>query len=181
MFKSKGSVFVTFSTRDQCAAFLSQDVKHKDAELITKWQTDYYSSKKTERLEKQKEKNAKLNPEIDLPKGSVLHITDIKPDVTREMIKAKIEAMEYDVAFVDFAKGDEAAYVRLNKENGANELLAKLENSKIKFDENEAPVIVLEGEKEEKYLAECVEKIKARRRQDNSNKRKHHNWNRSRD
>lgn len=180
-YKSKGSVFVTFSTREQCAAFLSQDVKYKDAELITKWQTDYYSSKKTERQEKQKEKNAKLNPEIDLPKGAVLHITEIKPDVTREMIKAKIEAMEYDVAFVDFAKGDEAAHVRLSKENAAKELIAKLENSKIKFDENESPVIVLEGDDEEKYLAECVEKIKQRRRNDNSNKKKHHNWNRSRE
>lgn len=180
-YKSKGSVFVTFSTRDQCAAFLSQDVKHKEAELITKWQTDYYSGKKTERLEKQKEKNAKLNPDIDLPKGAVLHITEIKPDVTREMIKAKIEAMEYDVAFVDFAKGDEAAYVRLNKENAAKELMAKLENSKIQFDENEVPVIVLEGDNEEKYLAECVEKIKQRRSKDNSNRKRHHNWNRSRD
>lgn len=180
-YKSKGSVFVTFSTRDQCAAFLSQDVKHKDAELITKWQSDYYASKKTERQEKQKEKNAKLNPEIELPKGSVLHITEIKSDVTREMIKSKIEAMECDVAFVDFAKGDEAAYVRLNKENGAKELLAKLENSKIKLNENEVPVVALEGEVEEKYLAECVEKIKQRRRQDNSNKKKHHNWNRSRE
>lgn len=180
-YKSKGSVFVTFSTRDQCAAFLSEDVKYKDAELIAKWQTDYHASKKTERQEKQKEKNARLNPEIELPKGAVLHITEIKPDVTREMIKAKIEAMEYDVAFVDFTKGDKAAYVRLNKENGAKEVLAKLENSKIQLDENEAPVIVLEGENEEKYLAECVEKIKQRRRQENSNKRKHHNKNRSRD
>lgn len=180
-YKSKGSVFVTFSTREQCAAFLSQDVKLNDAELITKWQTDYYSSKKTERLEKQKEKNAKLNPDIELPKGAVLHITEIKPDVTRESIKSKIEALEFDVAFVDFAKGDEAAHVRLGKENAAKELVAKLENSKLKFDENEVPVTVLEGEAEEKYLAECVEKIKQRRRQDNSNKRKHPKWNRSRD
>lgn len=180
-YKSKGSVFVTFSTRDQCAAFLSEDVKYKDAELIAKWQTDYHASKKTERQEKQKEKNAKLNPEINLPKGSVLHITDIKPDVTRDKIKAKIEAMEYDVAFVDYTNGDAAAYVRLNKENAAKELFAKLDNSKIQLEENDVPVIVLEGETEEKYLAECVEKIKQRRRQDNNYKKKHHNKHRSRD
>lgn len=173
-YKSKGSVFVTFSTRDQCAAFLSQDVKYKEGELITKWQSDYYAGKKTERAEKQKEKNAKLDPEIELPKGAILVITEIKPDVTREIIKAKIEGMEQDVAFVDFAKGDEKALVRLAKENGAKELLEKLESAKIKLADNEAPVGVLEGEDEDKYLAECVEKIKLRR-QGSNNKKKFNN------
>lgn len=173
-YKSKGSVFVTFSTRDQCAAFLSQDIKYKEDELISKWQSDYYAGKKTERQEKQKEKNAKLEPEIELAKGAVLTITDIKPDVTREVIKAKIESMDFEVAFVDFAKGDEKAYVRLTKENNAKDLLAKLENAKIKLEENEAPVGVLEGEEEAKYLAECVEKIKLRR-QGSNNKKKFNN------
>lgn len=163
-YKSKGSVFATFSTKDQCAAFLSQDVKYQETELIKKWQTDYYAGKKSEQKEKQKEKAAKQEPPITLPKGAVLFITEIKPDITREVIKEKIEALDGEVAFVDFQKGDERAYVRLSKENSATEILSKLENGKIQLGENESPVSIIEGEDEEKYLAECVEKMKLRRR-----------------
>lgn len=163
-YKSKGSTFVTFSTKDQCAAFLSQDVKYKDGELITKWQSDYYASKKTERQDKQREKNAKLEPEIELPKGAVLFITEIKPEVTREVIKETLEGLDGEVAFVDFKKGDERAYVRLSKENGAKDLVAKLKDGKLKIGEDESPVSILEGEDETKYLAECVEKMKLRRK-----------------
>lgn len=170
-YKSKGSVFVTFSTRDQCAAFLTQDVKYKDTELITKWQSDYYAGKKTERQEKQKEKNAKLEPEIELPKGAVLFVTDIKPDTTRQTIKETIEALGAEVAFVDFHDGDERAYVRLGKENAAKEVLAKLEDGKLKLGENESPVSLVEGEDEEKYLGDCIEKIKLRRKAGNKNNR----------
>lgn len=167
-YKSKGSVFATFSTRDQCAAFLCQEVKYKDTELITKWQTDYYAGKKTERQEKQKEKNARNEPTIELPKGAVLKLTDIQSDVTREKIKESLEALEAEVAFVDFTKGDEQAHVRLHKENSAKELHTKLTDGKLKVDDNDIPVIVVEGEDEEKYLAECVEKIKLRRKTNNS-------------
>ncbi|XP_055310041.1 la protein homolog [Sitodiplosis mosellana] len=168
-YKSKGSVFVTFSTRDQCAAFLTQDIKHKDTDLITKWQSDYYAGKKTERQEQKKEKNAKLEPEIELAKGAVLLITEIKPDTTRDVIKGKIESLEGDVAFVEFKTGEERAYVRLSNENGAKDLLAKLDGGKLKLGENESPVSVLEGEDEEKYLADCVEKMKLRRKAGNRN------------
>lgn len=179
-YKSKGSAFVTFSTRDQCAAFLSQDVKYTDTELITKWQSDYYAGKKTERQEKQKEKNVKVEPEIELAKGAVLLITAITPEVTREIIKEKIEALEGNVAFVDFHKGDEKAYVRLNTENGAKDVFAKLTDGKIKLSEEESPVSVVEGDEEVKYLAECAEKMKQRRSNNRSNNRNNKYNNRKR-
>lgn len=168
-YKSKGSVFVTFNTRDQCAAFLTQDIKHKDTELITKWQSDYYAGKKTERQEQKKEKNAKLEPEIELPKGAVLLITDVKPDTTRDAIKQKIVSLEGNVAFVEYTNGEEKAYVRLANENGAKDLLAKLTDGKLQLGEHESPVSVLDGEDEEKYLADCVEKMKLRRKAGNRN------------
>lgn len=168
-YKSKGSVFVTFSTRDQCAAFLSQDIKHKDTELITKWQSDYYAGKKTERQEQKKEKNAKLEPEIELPKGAVLFITEIKPDTTRDAIKEKIVSLEANVAFVEYTNGEAQAYVRLANENGAKDLVAKLTDGKLQLGEHESPVSVLDGEEEEQYLADCVEKMKLRRKAGNRN------------
>lgn len=176
-YKSKGSVFVTFSTRDQCAAFLSQDIKYKDTELITKWQSDYYAGKKTEREELKREKQAQLEPAIELPKGAVILITDIKQDNTRETIKETIEKLEGDVAFVEFAKGDERAYVRLSNENGGKDLLAKLSDGKLKFGDDESPVSLLEGEEEEKYLKECVEKMKLRRKGNNNKNNRHNKFN----
>lgn len=171
-FKSKGSVFVTFTTRDQCAAFLTQDVKHNDIELITKWQSDYYAGKKTERQEKKNEKNAKLDPEIELPKGAVLLIKGFKSDATtRQSIKEKIEELDGDVAFVECREGEEQAYVRFNNENGAKDLLTKLEDGKLQVGELETTASVLDGEEEEKYLSDCVEKMKMRRRTGNNKNR----------
>lgn len=178
--KSKGSVFATFATRDQCAAFLStENVKYNDTELICKWQTEYYAGKKAEKQEKQKERNAKAEPVIELPKGASLQLTGIGGDVTREIIKAALEALEAEVNFVDFAKGDESGYVRLKEENTAAKVLEKLTDGKLKLEDVEADVRVLEGEEEETYLAKCAEQIKLRRktqkhgRKYGGNKRRH--------
>lgn len=173
-YKSKGSVFATFTTREQCAAFLSlEDVKYNDKELICKWQTDYYAGKKTEKQEKQKERNAKAEPVIELPKGAVLHLTGISGEITREIIKAAVEELGADVAFIDFQKGDESAHVRLSTENTAKPLLDKLTDGKLKLEGLEVPVKVLEGDEETEYLASCVEKIKLRRKTQHSGGRRH--------
>lgn len=173
-YKSKGSVFATFTTRDQCAVFLGQEaVKYNDKELICKWQTDYYAGKKTEKQEKQKERNAKAEPVIELPKGAVLHLSGISGDVTREIIKATIEELGADVAFIDFQRGDESAHVRLSTENTAKPLFDKLTDGKLKLEALEVPVKVLEGDEETEYLAECVEKIKLRRKTQHSGGRRH--------
>lgn len=163
VYKSKGSVFATFQSKDQCSAFLSQDLKYNDTELITKWQCDYYASKKTERQEKQKNKNAKNEVNLTLPKGAVLRLEGITGDVTRESIKEKIEALEGEVAFVDFHKGDTDGYVRLTAENAAKIVFEKIENGKLSLADNDVAVRVLEGEEEESFLNMCIDKMKARR------------------
>lgn len=174
-YKSKGSVFATFSTRDQCAAFLGQEaVKYNDTELICKWQTDYYASKKTEKQEKAKERVTKAEPVIELPKGAVLHLNGISGDVSRETIKAAIEELGADVAFIDFQRGDDSAHVRLSTENTAQPLLEKLTDGKLKLEGLEVPAKVLEGDEETEYLAECVEKIKLRRKTNSGGRRHNH-------
>lgn len=172
-YKFKGSVFVTFETKDQCSDFLNSDKNYQDNELIKKWQTDYYSAKKSEKVEKQKEKQAKSEPQIELPKGTVLSLSGIDSNTTRENIKEALEALGEDVAFVDFAKGDEAGRVRLSNENAAKRISEKLEDAKIKIDNVDVPVKVLEGDEEEKYLQECVEKMKLRRKNHHGHKRSH--------
>lgn len=163
VYKSKGSVFATFQTKDQCAAFLSQDLKYNDVELLTKWQCDYYASKKTERQEKQKNKNAKNELNLTLPKGAVLRLEGITGDVTREIIKEKIEGLEGEVAFVDFHKGDTDGYVRLSAENSAKTVFEKIEGGKLSLADNDVTVRILEGDEEESFLNMCIDKMKARR------------------
>lgn len=57
LYKPKGSVFVTFSTLEQCTDFLKQEkVEFRGTELIKKSQNDFYTEKKTEKSEKNKDK-----------------------------------------------------------------------------------------------------------------------------
>lgn len=162
LYKSKGSIFVTFQTKDQCASFLSQDVKYNDTELITKWQCDYYADKKTERQEK-KVKNSKPELTISLPKGAVLRLTGIPAEVTRDVIKEQIESLGGEVAFIDFRKGDADGYVRLTTENAAQAVVEKAEEGTIKLADESVAIKPLEGEEEVEFLNNCVEKMKARR------------------
>lgn len=55
----KGSVFVTFKTKEEAESFVEEKtVKYKDVELIKKWQSDYLKEKQAE-YELKTEKNAK--------------------------------------------------------------------------------------------------------------------------
>lgn len=161
--KFKGSVFVTFETRDQCTDYLNKDTKFEGADLIKKWQTDYYAAKKSEKVEKQKEKHAKSEPQIELPKGAVLSLEGIEPNTTRESIKEAFASQGEEIAFVDFAKGDKSGWIRFNSEDGARRVSEKLD-FKIKIDNADVELNMLVGTEEQLYLQKCVEKMKLRRK-----------------
>jgi len=165
-YKFKGSVFVTFATKDQCEAFLNlEEVKYKEAALIRKWQSVYMEEKREERNKSHKKKAAaaeKQEDKIDLPKGSVLHFEGFGAETTRENIRESLPD-EQKISFIDFNKGDEKGYVRFVSPEAAKEVLDKLEDGKMKIQEKELTVRLLEGEEEEEYLKEQVENIKTRR------------------
>lgn len=53
----KGSVFITFETKEQCTEFLKiEKIEYQGAELEKKWQQEYYDSKKAERQQRNQEK-----------------------------------------------------------------------------------------------------------------------------
>lgn len=59
-YKFKGSVFVSFATKDQCDEFLKKEkLDFKEKELEKKWQSEYYDSKKEER-QNEKNKNKRV-------------------------------------------------------------------------------------------------------------------------
>lgn len=57
-----------------------------------------------------------------LPKGAILHLKGINGETTLEDIKETLLKEGLDVAYINFAKGDEEAWVRLLGENSAKEV-----------------------------------------------------------
>lgn len=191
----KGSVFVTFKTVEACKAFVEgEDIELNGEKLTKMWQTAYQEEKRQERLgDKSKNKkgqksatkngsNAKEdgdngdNEESDgFPLGAVVHLTGFKENsqMKREAIKGKIEGFGIAVSFIDFNMGESAAWVRMEVKDSAKELAKKVaeEGDKLKIDDEELTMRVLEGEEEETFLAKAKEQMLKRRNTRNKPKR----------
>lgn len=177
-YKFKGSVFVTFVTKDQATAYMADEATGKfgDAELVRKWRNDYMAEKKEEhatRGGKRKGKGGKEEAEAEsaftLPTGTLLRLENVVKETTRESIKAKMVELGAEVSYVDFSTGDPMAVVRLNKEDAAKELFAKIEEGKMTLDSAEVKVTLVAGEEEKELLDKAIESMKQRR----SNQRTH--------
>lgn len=169
-YKFKGSVFATFATKEQADAFLKQEkVEYKEVALIRKWQEEYNEDKREERNAHKKKKEAAKEEEekekIELPKGAILHLDGFDPDATREIIRDALADVigTNTIAFIEFEKGQSKGHVRLNEEGSAKGILEKMTDGKIKINEKEIKVRVLEGEEEEEYLKEQINNIRERR------------------
>lgn len=85
------------------------------------------SNKKKEKKEKEEE-NAFV-----LPKRSVLYFEGANDDVTREVIREAVEkvSQDFDIAYIDFSKGEKVGHVRFTEEDTAEKFLEKLEDKKV--------------------------------------------------
>lgn len=140
----KGSVFVTFATRESSEEFVNKpDLKYNEKELLRYTQSAYNELKKKEKEEMDKKKKAKKEAkelatekeEFNLPKAAVLHFTGVTDiEMTREDIKARIAEIEssLEIAFIHFQKGDKEGDIRFQKENQAKTLLEKIEDGKVR-------------------------------------------------
>ncbi|KZC11665.1 PREDICTED: la protein homolog [Dufourea novaeangliae] len=190
----KGSIFVQFKTLEDAKAFIAREsVKYGDTELIRKWSADYSVEKakeKEERKQKRSETKAKKNntgKEKDddesgeenenekessaLPKGCVIHFSDVPEKCTREDIKERLSELQASIAFVDFKMGDKEGWVRLQGENSAKTVVDKMKDSKVLIHDKEVTCRILEGEEEEKYLAKAKEDMANTRQRYNKGKR----------
>lgn len=190
--KFKGSVFVTFPTKEEADAFIKlESVKHGEEELIRKWQADYMEEKKIEMKEgrrgkekrkqnlkdaaggdKKSEENGgdKEDKEAEKEKvehvlGAVLVLKGLKETTKWTGIKDRLVELGGDVAFVDFSAGDPEAYARLKEAGSAKDVFAKMEGGKVEIDGTEVEVRILEGEEETKYLDDQQEARKNKRNQ----------------
>lgn len=187
----KGSIFVTFPTKEEAAAFLKlESVKYGDQELIRKWQSEYIEEKKLELKEgrrgkekrkqnlkeaagggdKKEEENGGDDEDKDAEKvehvlGAVLVLKGLKETTKWTGIKDRLVELGGNVAFVDFSQGDPEAYARLKGAGSAKDVFAKMEGGKVEIDGVEVEVRVLEGEEEVKYLDDQQEARKNKRNQ----------------
>lgn len=169
----KGSIFVQFKTLDDAKAFMARkSVKYNDVELIRKWAADYTVERANEHegrrqhyqemREKKNEslqKDAKVLESVNLPKGAIIHLTDMPEKCRRDLIRTYFEKFEVPIAYVHYECGDKEAWIRFQEENAAKTILDQLPDNKIEIEENEITCRVLENEEEQKYLDEVKKYI----------------------
>merc|ERR1712013_838342 len=133
VWKFKGSIFLTFKTEDAAKAFVAKEEKYKEETLLKKFQKDYLEEKKKEMEEKKnkyqkkdkkpktegadgkEEAEEKQEEEFKLPKGSVLKLTGLGGEITREDIKevlkdecsVNIDKDGGDIDFITYEEGEE--------------------------------------------------------------------------
>lgn len=175
-YKFKGTAYILFETKELAEKFLAlESVKFEGQELIRMTFAAHNEEKKKEKDErwgkKVKKEGAaseeKAKPKKEFAKGCILKINDIMDEeLSREVIKSTLVDLGADVAFIQYAKGEKEALVRLHslEDGAAVEFVKKLneENKKVKFGDVEMEVSPVEGEEEEAFLQKSREQMEQR-------------------
>jgi lupus La protein len=141
----KGSVFITFTKPEYAEEFVSKpDLKYKEKDLLRYMQKKYLEVKKQETIDrkkksqKRKEGTDENTPEFNLPKAAILAFKGIKGEISREDIKSAVNKIDnsFDIAFINFKRGDEEGSLRFTKENDGQKFLEKLGDEKVRNTQN---------------------------------------------
>lgn len=162
----KGSVLVTFTTKEQAGEFLKKGkLTYKEKELICKSQDDYFEQKKAERKKKDKKKEEEKFDIGHLPKAASVHLDGFGKETSRETIKETILKLDesLEVAFIDYQKTDSNGIVRFSTAGNGKKFVEKLTDNKIKIDDEEITARLLEGDEETEFLRKVVKDQAARR------------------
>lgn len=137
----KGSVFVTFKTKELAEQFVSKpELKYKEKELLRYTQPKYIEAKHKEMADKKKKKDKKNGKEAEvekeafvLPKATVVKFTIPESEISREEIKERIAELDssLDISYVGFRKGETEGNIRFSKENDATKFFEKLEGGSV--------------------------------------------------
>lgn len=176
-YKFKGSIFVTFEKKEQAKEFLEKEkLAYKERELLRKWQIDYLKEKQEEyqkKNEKRKnKKEAKPEPEIELPKNAIIVFEGAPDTATREEIREAFEKVkDFDIAYIEFNKGDTKGSIRLTEADAAEKYIAKVEDAKvwthkdiIIFFEVLISISIYSSNSTMKSLSPCERRTKMRRK-----------------
>ncbi|KAL8616084.1 hypothetical protein ACOMHN_064634 [Nucella lapillus] len=173
----KGSVFVTFNTTADADKFLAlEGLKHEETELIKMKKEDYFKMKNDEEKlkrkggsevekkkfgEKQEDQEKKV--EDQMTKGAVLFMKGLPKGTSVEDIKTFFGDFG-NVAWVEFASGEEKALVRFSEAEAqvAMEKAQAAGDGKVMMQDNELELRVLEGEEEKEYWRKMFRDITER-------------------
>ncbi|XP_005110048.2 lupus La protein homolog A [Aplysia californica] len=178
----QGSVFVTFCSREDAEKFVKEeDTKYQEAPLEKKYfKEDYFRKNKKKRLKKkqkqkkkaaqasknlEQEKEEKLRSRVNLTESSVLSLTGMGPDTSREDIEGVFSPFA-KVAYVEFQRGDSEGYLRLKEAHAARPTMEKAKASndgKVVIHGREIEMRVLEGEEETEYWVRMFKNTEERR------------------
>merc|ERR1712192_292636 len=186
--KFKGSIFLTFKREEAAKSFVEKEEKYKEDALMKKFQKDYLEEKKKEMDERKnkhgnnkdkkpkaegakEEAEVKQEEEFTLPKGSVLKLTGLGGEITREDIKEVLK--EYcsvnidkdggDIAFVTYEKGEAEAKIRFKTEDGAKAPTAAwVAKDKVEIKGMTIVGSLLEGDEEDQFLKDSAQHLKNR-------------------
>jgi len=198
VWKFKGSIFLTFKTEEAAKAFVEKEEKYKEGALLKKFQKDYLEEKKKEMDEKRnkfgknkdkkpkaegadgkEEVEVKQEEEFTLPKGSVLKLTGLGGEITREDIKevlkdqcsVNIDKDGGDIAFITYEKGEAEAKIRFKTEGGAKAPAAAwVAKDKVEIKGMTIVGSLLEGEEEDQFLKDSAQDLKNRRNKNKGQK-----------
>ncbi|XP_076445112.1 lupus La protein-like [Babylonia areolata] len=177
----KGSVFVTFNNTEDEDKFLAMEgLKYNETELIKMKKEDYFQKKTDE--EKQRKKNAAGSDkdqkkaevrkeeedkkvEDQMTKGAVMFVKGLPKDTSVEDIKTFFNDFA-QVAWVEFASGDEKALLRFNEaeaQAALDKAKAAGDDGKVIMKDCELELRVLEGEEEKEYWRKMFRDIADRK------------------
>ncbi|EDW77371.1 uncharacterized protein Dwil_GK18125 [Drosophila willistoni] len=171
-YKFKGSIFLTFQTKEQAKKFLEgEKILYQERELLRKWQIDYLKEKqeeyqkKTEKRKSNQKKDAKPEPQIELPKNAIVVFEGAPDTSTREEIREAFEKIkDFPIAYIEFNKGDIKGSVRLTEADAADKYLEKVEDGKLQLNDEISLTLRKATEDEEKeFLDKAIDFMKKRR------------------
>merc|ERR1719297_496180 len=179
VWKFKGSIFLTFKTEDAAKAFVAKEKKEME-EKKNKYQKKD-KKPKSEGADGKEEAEEKQEEEFKLPKGSVLKLTGLGGEITREDIKevlkdecsVNIDKDGGDIAFITYEKGEAEAKIRFKTEGGAKAPAAAwVAKDKLEIKGMTIVGSLLEGEEEDQFLKDSAQDLKNRRNKNRGQKRR---------
>merc|ERR1719154_716305 len=164
----KGSIFITFKTEEAATEFVeSKDFKYKDNLLEIKFQKNYFEEKNKENEARKKGKGGKRSNE-GIKQEVKEEKVDPKDDI-KEQFSVNIDKDGGDIAFVTYEKGEAEAKIRFKTENSAKPIAEKwVGMDKVEVKGTTVVGSLLEGEEEEKFLADSIQDLKNRRNKNRS-------------
>merc|ERR1719249_161611 len=173
VWKFKGSIFLTFKTEEAAKAFEEKEEKRN------KFGKNKDKKSKTEGADGKEEVEVKQEEEFTLPKGSVLKLTGLGGEITREDIKevlkeqcsVNIDKDGGDIAFITYEKGEAEAKIRFKTEGGAKAPAAAwVAKDKVEIKGMTVVGSLLEGEEEDQFLKDSAQDLKNRRNKNKGQK-----------